>query len=135
MSFGTGLIFNSSSTQTAKLNKCHKTTGFYPNFTPYLEVLSSYYSEQGTFAQIFATGSNFLPAAYGNTYVSFGDYGELPTTIYSSKNLSFYVPLNVEHGIYDVTIVNVYNSNFGPSVKWTQAGIPNISNILQYTIT
>jgi hypothetical protein len=112
-----------------------KTVGFYPSFTPAISSLSVTSSLIGQYSLVYITGANFLPPCYGNTYVNFGSYTKLPITFYSTINISFIVPLGAQSGNYNVTVINVYNSNFSPAINQSYAGNPNYSNSITYTIT
>ena len=123
---------NSSDVPTSTRN-CRKYIGFYPNFTPVLNVLSVNSSPSGTYSLVYISGSNFLPN--GTTFIKFGNMGYMPVTYYSSFELSFVVPLNAAPGNYDVQVVNLYNSNFSPPVNQTYPGNLNYSNPITYTVT
>jgi hypothetical protein len=112
-----------------------KSIGFYPNFSPAISSLSVTSSLIGQYSLVYITGANFLPPCYGNTYVNFGTFKNLPITFYSTVNISFIVPLNAPSGNYNVTVINVYNSNFSPAINQSYAGNPNYSNSFNYTIT
>ncbi len=120
---------------TTILNKCLNYKGFLPSFTPVINNLSIYSSVAGIYSQVYINGSNFLPPCNGTTYVNFGTFKQLPIIFYSSFNISFYVPLNVTAGDYNVVVVNVYNSNFSPAVYQSYPGKLNNSNSVTYTIT
>lgn len=112
-----------------------KSVSFYPNFSPAISSLSVTSSGSGVYSLVYITGANFLPPSYGTTYVNFGTFKNLPITFYSTINISFVVPLNAPSSNYNVTVVNIYNSNFSPSVNQSYAGNPNYSNSITYTIT
>jgi|UniRef100_A0A6C0ARB3 hypothetical protein len=116
-------------------SSCRKISNAYPSFTPAIYSLSVTTSESDVYSLVYVDGNNFLPSVYGTTYVNFGNYKNLPITFYSPNQLSFVVPLNVLIGLYNVTVVNVYNSNFSPAVNLTYAGNLNYSNSITYTIT
>ena len=59
----------------------------------------------------------------------------MPITFYNPNQLSFVVPLDAIAGSYNVTVVNIYNSNFSPAVNLTYAGNLNYSNPVIYSIT
>jgi hypothetical protein len=125
------LMSNNSLPNNFFNSNCRK--GFLPSFTPKLYSLSSTSSENNTYKMVFVNGSNFLPN--GTTFIKFGNFGYLPTTYYSSFNLSFVVPLNAIRGHYNVQVVNLYNSNFSTPVNQTYSGNLNYSNSITYTIT
>jgi len=116
------------------LTSC-KYRGFYPSFTPVINFLSKTTSVASTYAEVQINGSNFLPPSNATIYVNFGSFTNLPITFYSSFNISFVVPLNAVPGSYNVTVVNVYNSNFSPQINQTNPGNLNYSNSITYTIT
>jgi uncharacterized protein (TIGR03437 family) len=93
-------------------------------------MLSTTKTISGQYSLVYISGVNFL----GTTYVNFGSYTNIPITYYSSNNISFVVPLNALAGTYNVTVVNIYNGNFSPPVKYTYSGILNYSNIITYEI-
>ena len=114
---------------------CRLSKSFYPSFSPTISTLSVTTSVHGNYSLVYILGSNFLPPCYGTTYVNFGNFKQLPITFYSSFNISFVVPLNAPPGIYNVIVVNVYNSNFSPAVNQSYPGNPNYSNTITYTVT
>ena len=114
---------------------CRLSKSFYPSFSPTISTLSVTSSVHGKYSLVYILGSNFLPPCYGTTYVNFGSFKNLPITFYSPFNISFVVPLNAPPGIYNVIVVNVYNSNFSPAVNQSYPGNPNYSNTITYTIT
>lgn len=67
--------------------------------------------------------------------MNFGSFTNIQITFYSSFNISFVVPVNATAGTYDVTVVNIYNSNFSPAVNNSYAGIPNYSNSFTFTVS
>lgn len=111
---------------------CRKYNGFYPSFTPEITMLSTTSSISGEYSLVYISGVNFFLS--GTTYVNFGSYTNIPITYYSSNNISFVVPLNAAIGTYNVTVVNIYNGNFSPPVKYTYSGNLNYSNIITYEI-
>ena len=115
-------------------NGLRKYKGGYPPFAPTIDSLSVTSSGAGTYSLVYIYGANFLPPCYGNTYVNFGPFKQLPITFYSTSSISFVVPLNAQAGIYKVVVVNIYNSNFSPAVNQTYSGNPNFSNPLAYQI-
>jgi len=117
---------------TRVLNRCRQYEPGYPGFAPIISRLSP---DQGKYVIVHITGVNFLPPSYGTTYVNFGTFTRIPITFYSSFNISFVVPLSAPAGIYNVVVVNVYNSNFSPAVNSSYPGNPNYSNPLQFTVT
>lgn len=108
---------------------------FFPNFKPIIKTFSTTTSVSGIYTQVIVLGLNFLPPSYGQTYVNFGSFTELPITFYNSFNISFVVPLNATPGDYNVTIVNIYNCNFSPQINQTFPGSTNVSEPVLYTIT
>jgi len=105
-----------------------------PSFTPILTDLSVISSVQGSYQVVYVNGANFLPN--GTTFIKFGSYGYLPVIYYSSFNLSFVVPLDAPVGNYNVYVVNIYNGNFSPPVKYTYPANLNYStNNISYEIT
>jgi hypothetical protein len=114
---------------------CRLSKSFYPSFSPTISTLSVTTSVHGNYSLVYILGSNFLPPCYGTTYVNFGSFTNLPITFYSPFNISFVVPLNAPPGIYNVFVVNVYNSNFSPAVNQSYPGNPNYSNTITYTVT
>ena len=116
-------------------SSCRKVSG-YPNFNPAIYNLSVTSSVTGTYSLVYIDGVNFLPAVYGTTYVNFGNiYKNLPITFYSPNQISFVIPLEAVAGVYNVTVVNIYNGNFSPSINITYAGNLNYSNSVTYTLT
>jgi hypothetical protein len=117
-------------------SNCRKVSSSYPSFKPIINSFSVTSNKKGEYTTVYVDGVNFLPAVYGTTYVNFGkNYKNLPITFYSPNQLSFVVPLDAVVGIYNVFIVNVYNSNFSPAVNLTYAGNLNYSNPITYFIT
>ena len=114
---------------------CRLSKSFYPSFSPTISTLSVITSVNGNYSLVYILGSNFLPPCYGTTYVNFGNFKQLPITFYSPFNISFVVPLNAPPGIYNVTVVNLYNGNFSPAVNQSYPGNQNYSNTITYTIT
>jgi hypothetical protein len=106
---------------------------FLPSFTPNVSSLSVTTSPAGSYSLVYVNGSNFLPN--GTTTIQFGSFGYLSVTYYSSRNLSFVVPLNAVSGNYSVKAVNLYNDNFSPQVNQSYPGNQNFSNSITYTIT
>lgn len=129
--FFSSIVTTSVTPKTTR--NCRKFKGFYPSFTPILGSLSTTTSAERAYSFVYITGSNFLPN--GTTFLKFGNLGNYPVTFYDSFNLSFTVPESASPGNYDVQIVNVYNSNFSPSINQTYAGNLNYSNPITYTIT
>jgi hypothetical protein len=107
----------------------------YPSFAPVINNLSVNSSGAGVYSLVYIYGINFLPPVYGNTYVNFGSFKQLPITFYSNSSISFVVPLNASPGNYNTVVVNIYNSNYSPTVNHSYAGNPNYSNSNSYTIT
>jgi hypothetical protein len=117
-------------------NGCRKANkAVYPPFAPVVSNFSVTSSSSGTYSLVYVYGVNFLPPCYGTTYVNFGNFKKLPITFYSNSCISFVVPLNAQNGVYNVVVVNIYNSNFSPAVNQSYAGNPNYSNSIIYTIT
>lgn len=112
-----------------------KYKGFLPSFTPVINSLSVTTSVAGVYSLVYINGSNFIPTCNGVTYINFGNFKNIPITFYSSFNISFVVPLNATKGTHNVVVVNVYNSNFSPSVNQSYPGIPKYSNSVAYKIT
>jgi hypothetical protein len=117
------------------VNRCRNFKGFYPSFAPVMYSLSNNTSSYRVYSFVNINGTNFLPPSYGTTYVNFGLFTNLPITFYSSYNISFAVPLNAIQGNHNVTVVNVYNSNFSPASTQSSVGNLNYSNSITYTIT
>jgi hypothetical protein len=114
--------------------RCRLYTPKLPSFTPIVYNLSQTTSDAGTYALVYITGENFLPNS--TTYVNFGNsFKNIPVTYYSSFNISFVVPLNAPKGNYNVYVVNVYNGNFSPPVRYTYPGNLNYSTSIEYVIT
>ena len=116
-------------------SNCRKITNTYPSFKPVIFSFSVISSPAGIYTLVYVDGANFLPSVYGTTYIKFGTNYNLPITFYSPNQLSFVVPLEAVMGIYNVSVVNVYNSNFSPAVNLTYSGILNYSNPVTYNIT
>jgi len=116
-------------------NKCFQKKPTVPSFVPTINNLSVYNSSPGAYSLVNINGGNFLPQCYGNTFVNFGPYKSLPITFYSSFNISFVVPENASIGFYNVTVVNVYNSNFSPAINQTYPGTLTYSNSITYEIS
>lgn len=115
-------------------NNCRRKGAAYPSFAPVIYNLSVLSSCAGAYSLVNIDGSNLLPPCYGTTYVNFGPYTNLPITFYSSFNISFVVPLNAPPGSYTVTVVNIYNGNFSPSINQTYPGNLVYSNSITYTL-
>ena len=126
---------NNYLSNSSKNHNCIKYKSFYPSFAPTINSLSVTSSVVGVYSNVIINGSNFLPPCYGTTYVNFGSYQNIPVSYFSSFNISFVVPLNATKGTHNVVVVNVYNSNFSPSVNQSYPGIPKYSNSVAYKIT
>jgi IPT/TIG domain len=126
---------NGTIPNTIVATRCRKYKPFLPSFAPTISSLSTTTSVYNQHAVIRINGSNFLPPAYGTTYVNFGNFTQLPIVFYSAFNISFVVPLRALAGNYNVQVVNIYNGNLSPSVNQSYAGIANYSNSITYTIT
>jgi hypothetical protein len=107
----------------------------YPSFAPVINNLSVNSSVSGVYSLVYIYGINFLPPVYGTTYVNFGPFKQLPITFYSNSSISFVVPLNASPGNYTIVAVNIYNSNYSPTVNHSYPGTPNYSNGSLYTLT
>jgi len=129
--FFSSIVTTSVTPKTTR--NCRKYKSGYPSFTPILNDLSVITSPNGTYAQVYVNGINFLPN--GTTFIKFGSYGYLPVTYFSSFCMSFIVPLNAVAGIYNVQVVSIYNGNFSPEVNQSYPGNLNVSNSKTYTIT
>jgi len=117
-------------------SSCRKISNAYPSFKPIIYSLSVTTSVSGAYSIVYIDGDNFLPSVYGTTYVNLGNiYKNLPITFYSPNQISFVIPLEAVAGVYNVTIVNVYNGNFSPGINNTYAGNLNYSNSVTYTLT
>jgi hypothetical protein len=117
-------------------NGCRKVTkASYPSFAPVINNFSVNSSGAGVYSLVYIYGINFLPQVYGTTYVNFGPFKQLPITFYSNSCISFVVPLNAPPDNYTIVVVNIYNSNYSPSVNHSYPGNPNYSNSNIYTIT
>ena len=112
-----------------------KSVGFYPNFSPEISSLSVTSSVAGVYSLVLINGANFLPPSYGTTYINFSNFKNIPITFYSTFNISFVVPQAAPPGNYNVTVVNIYNSNFSPSVNQSYPGNQNYSNSFTFTLT
>lgn len=110
------------------------TSAGYPSFAPTINNLSVTSSPINTYSLVYITGTNFLPPVYGNTYVNFGSYKQLPITFYSTGSISFVVPMDAPIGNYNVIVVNVYNSNFSPAINQSYPGNLNFSNPVCYQL-
>jgi hypothetical protein len=115
-------------------NNCRRKGATYPSFAPVIYNLSVLSSCAGAYSLVNIDGANFLPPSYGTTYVNFGQFTDLPITFYSSFNISFVVPLNAPPGNYAVTVVNIYNGNFSPSINQSYPGNLVYSNSITYTL-
>jgi len=111
-------------------DNCRKYVATYPSFTPIIYTLSVTESMPGQYSLVYIFGENFFPS--GTTYVNFGSFTNIPITFYSSNNISFVVPINAGKGTYNVVVVNIYNGNFSPPVKYSYPGILNYSNAVPY---
>ena len=131
---GTQPITNRAILRRASQN-CRRNNRSYPSFAPVIYNLSVLSSSAGAYSLVNIDGTNFFPASYGTTYVNFGQYTDIPITFYSSFNISFVVPLNAPPGNYAVTVVNIYNGNFSPSINQTYPGNLVYSNSISYTLT
>jgi hypothetical protein len=120
---------------TTVINRCRRYKQAYPGFAPIINVLNPSNATQGAYSIVYVNGLNFLPPCYGTTYVNFGSFTNIPITFYSSFNISFVVPVNAVAGTYNVTVVNIYNSNFSPAVNSSYPGNPNYSNSLVFTVS
>jgi hypothetical protein len=116
-------------------NRCRRYKQAYPGFAPIINNLNPGNATQGAYSVVYINGVNFLPPCYGTTYVNFGSFTNIQITFYSSFNISFVVPVNAAAGTYDVTVVNIYNSNFSPAVNSSYPGNPNYSKSLTFTVS
>ena len=116
---------------------CNPNNSSYPNFAPSIYNLNVYTSVAGAYTVVHIIGDNFLPPAYGNTYVNFGIFTNIPIVFYSTFNISFVVPQGAvaTKYPYNVEVVNVYNNNFGSSINYRASGSNVYSNNVSYTIT
>jgi hypothetical protein len=132
---GTTPITNQSLFRRIQNSKYRQNKSINPSFAPTINNLSVYNNSPGAYSLVNINGGNFLPQCYGNTFVNFGPYKSLPITFYSSFNISFVVPENAPIGFYNVTVVNVYNSNFSPAINQTYPGTLTYSNSITYEIS
>jgi len=128
--FTTNPITSVSTNINTTQDICRKYKGFYPSFAPVISSLSITTSVAGQYALVYIFGYNFLPN--GSTYVNFGQYKNIPITFYSSNNISFVVPIQAQSGTYNVVVVNIYNNNFSPPVKYSYPGVLNYSDGVFY---
>ena len=128
----TPIVTASNNTNTKQI-KCRLYKSVLPSFTPIINNLSVTSSIAGQYSLVYINGNNFFTNAI--TYINFGSYTNIPITFYSSFNISFVVPLNAPPGIYNVTVVNLYNGNFSPAVNQSYPGNQNYSNTITYTVT
>jgi uncharacterized protein (TIGR03437 family) len=112
-----------------KKNACQNLKGFYPSFAPTITT-----AIKGKNNVVYITGTNFLPASYGTTYVNFGTYKNLEITFYNSYQISFVIPNNVTSGSYNLVVVNVYNTNFGSCINISDPGKQNYSNTFTFRV-
>jgi len=131
--FITNPITTVSENINTKQVPCRLYKPFLPSFTPVINTISVTTSVSGQYSLVYINGSNFLPNAV--TYVNFGDYSQLSITYYSSFNISFVVPKNAPAGIYDIVVVNLYNGQLSPAVKYSYSGVLNYSKPVSYTLT
>jgi hypothetical protein len=97
----------------------------YPDTTPVIYNLSITTSNINNYTVCYINGLNFSKSnTTGNSTVTFGDITNIPVIFYSSLNLSFVVPNNLDIGTYQVQVVN---NNFFPTTLY--------SNIINYTLT
>ena len=114
--------------------KCKLSQGFLPSFTPEIYSISNDESAAGAYSVVFIVGKNFLPT--GTTYVNFGnDYQNISVSYLSSFDISFVVPANAIIGIYDIVVVNNYNSNFSSNTNNFYNSNLNYSNSKIYNLT
>ena len=111
--------------------RIRKYTNFYPSFNPIINNLSSTLSLFGIYSQVYINGSNFQ----GTAFVNFGTYKNLPIIFYSSFNISFVVPKNAPAGIYDIVVVNLYNGQLSPAVKYSYSGVLNSKDTISLAFT
>jgi hypothetical protein len=96
----------------------------YPNITPVIYNLSLTESKISNYTLCYINGFNFSKSnTTGNSTITFGNITNIPVTFYSSLNLSFVVPNNLDAGTYSVQVVN---NNYPTSLY---------SNIVNYTLT
>ena len=97
----------------------------YPDTTPVIYNLSINTSNINDYTVCYINGLNFSKSnTTGNSTVTFGDITNIPVIFYSSLNLSFVVPNNLDVGTYQVQVVN---NNYFPSTLY--------SNKINYTLT
>ena len=113
--------------------KCKLSKGFLPSFTPEIYYLSVDNSKKNAYTNVIITGKNFLPNP--TTYVNFGSYKNIVISYFSSNTISFIVPANASVGSYNVVVVNIYNSNFGPHINNFNNTNLNYSNAVSYIVT
>lgn len=114
---------------------CNPSNSSYPNFAPSIYNLNVETSVAGAYTVVHILGDNFFPPAYGNTYVNFGSFTNIPILFYSTFNISFVVPQGAGNNLYNVVVVNVYNNNFGSTINYRASGSNVYSNTVLYSIT
>jgi hypothetical protein len=107
--------------------------GFLPSFTPIIYSLSQTSCNSNAYTSVTINGENFFP--YGGSYVNFGEIKNIPVVFYSSFTISFVVPLNLNAGIYEIVVVNIYNGNLSPTINCSSSGHNVLSNSVQFTVT
>lgn len=97
----------------------------YPDTSPVINNLSITESNINNYTVCYINGLNFSKNnTTGNSTVTFGNITNIPVIFYSSLNLSFVVPNNLNIGTYPIQVVN---NNFFPSTLY--------SNTVNYTLT
>jgi len=114
---------------------CNPSNSSYPNFAPSIYNLNVETSVAGAYTVVHILGDNFFPPAYGNTYVNFGSFTNIPIIFYNTFNISFVVPQGAGNNLYNVVVVNVYNNNFGSTINYRASGSNVYSNTVLYSIT
>lgn len=113
--------------------RCRKYKKKIPTFKPIISSLSSTSSGYNENSVIQVNGFNFFPSAYGTTYIQFGNY-KIPIVFYNSFSISFFIPLRVKPGTYNLQVVNIYNNNLSSSINQSYSGNLNYSNTIFFKI-
>lgn len=110
-------------------NRIRVVKGFIPNSTPIIFGLSTYSSQINEHTVVNIVGENFFP--FGSSTIKFGVYKNIPVSYFSSKLISFELPLSnrgtLDRGQYDVQVVTIDN-------KRPTSPLPLYSNKMEYTL-
>jgi len=107
--------------------------GFYPSFKPVV------YSVSNINNTIYVNGFNFLHSSQGTTSIKMNEFSNMPISFYSSTNISFVSPFSIDNTNISkkitISVTNVYNGNFSPSINTSEMGQCIVSDIFECYFT